>query len=116
MDELENILLTGYDRYYTHLSQFGTVKKKNQNALLITLYLYQLLYGPMSVFITNQDYNTIDRLLHSLNGTSCLIDYYKYCQKDSMFKWNEDDDPAKILEIDRSVRVTKMGDVRYHIL
>lgn len=116
MDEIRDILLQGYKRYFAHLSQFGTTNKTSQNSLLITLYIYQMLSGPLSVHITNEDFNTIERLLYCLNGESCLIDYYKFKANQTMFDWDHDEDPTKILELSGDIRIAKSGDVRFHIL
>lgn len=116
MNTVKVTLLNAIDMYFKHLSNFGSMKNSNKEALLITLFIQQILDGPMSYFITSEDYSIMENLLYCLNGTSCLIEYNKYCQGKSIFKYMDDDtNPAKILEVD-DIRITGDGSVRFHIL
>lgn len=118
MNNIEITLLNTLDKYFNHLSNFGSMSKINKEAVLITLFIYQMLEGPMSYFISNKDYSLFNNLMYCLNGKSCLVDYSEYCQGRSIHDYSNINygDPSKILEQDRSLRVTRDGNIRFHIL
>ena len=61
--EVTNDALNAVNRYFHTLSN---------------LFLEEFLCGSMSQFITEKDYNTIDKALYCLYGTSCMIPYPDY--------------------------------------
>lgn len=117
MNDLKITLLNGVDRYFKHLSNFGKIKNTDKEALIITLFIHQILEGPMSYFIINSDYRIMEEMLYCLNGKSCLIDYSKYCDMKSFFSdINFGYDPAKILEQGDILRFSQDDQLRFHIL
>ena len=115
MSQIQDTFLNGVVRYFKQLSNFGTINVSNRNAILITLYIKQIVEGPMSVYITDVDYKIMDNILRVLNGSSCLIDYQTYCQKESMFEERYDNDSFKHLEDDQK-RLGENGNFRFHII
>lgn len=115
MSQIQNTFLTGVVRYFKHLSNFGTMKTSNRDALLITLYIKQIVEGPMNVHITDKDYNVMDRLLRMLNGSSCLIDYQTYCHNKSMLENKYAADSFKLTEVGNK-RLGEDGNFRFHII
>lgn len=76
--EVTNDVFSTVNRYFHTISNLGYKKDKDVNRLIIYLFLEEFLCGPMSQFITEKDYNTIDKALYCLYGTSCMIPYPDY--------------------------------------
>lgn len=76
--EVTNDALNAVNKYFHTLSNLGYKKDKEVNSLIILLFLEEFLCSPMAQFITEQDYNTIDKALYCLYGTSCMIPYPDY--------------------------------------
>lgn len=76
--EVTNDALNAVNKYFHTLSNLGYKKDKEVNSLIVFLFLEEFLCGPMSQFITERDYNTIDKALYCLYGTSCMIPYPDY--------------------------------------
>lgn len=76
--EITNDVFKAVNRYFHTLSNLGYKKDKEVFSLIIYLFLEELLCGSWSQFITEKDYNAIDRALYCLYGTSCMILYPDY--------------------------------------
>lgn len=76
--EVINDVLNSINKYFHSLSNLGYKKDKDVNNLIAYLFIEELLCGPMSQFITDADYNSIDKALYCLYGTSCMIPYPDY--------------------------------------
>lgn len=76
--EVTNDALNAVNKYFHTLSNLGYKKDKEVNSLIAYLFLEEFLCGSMSQFITERDYNTIDKALYCLYGTSCMIPYPDY--------------------------------------
>lgn len=76
--EVTNDALNAVNKYFHTLSNLGYKKDKEVNSLIILLFLEEFLCSSMAQFITEQDYNTIDKALYCLYGTSCMIPYPDY--------------------------------------
>lgn len=76
--EVTNDALNTINKYFRALSNLGYKKDKEVNNLIVFLFLEELLCGSMAQFITEKDYNTIDKALYCLYGTSCILPYPDY--------------------------------------
>lgn len=76
--EVTNDVLNVLNRYFHTLSVLGYKKDKDVYNLIVYLFLEELLCGSMSQFITEKDYNIIDKALYCLYGTSCMMPYPDY--------------------------------------
>lgn len=76
--EVTNDVLNAVNRYFHTLSNLGYKKDKDVDSLIVYLFLEEFLCSSMSRFITETDYNTIDRALYCLYGTSCTVPYPDY--------------------------------------
>lgn len=76
--ELYNDLYTSYSRYFNALKQFGYKKQSDVNKLLVYTFIVEFLTSDAHQFVTEEDYRNIQRALHCLYGSSCLISYHKY--------------------------------------
>lgn len=76
--EITNDVFNAVNKYFHTLSNLGYKKDTDVNNLVIYLFIEELICGPMSLFITEKDYNTIDKALYCLYGTSCMIPYPDY--------------------------------------
>lgn len=76
--EITNDAFNAVSRYFHTLSNLGYKKDKDIDSLIVYLFLEELLYGSMSQFITETDYNIINKALYCLYGTSCMIPYPDY--------------------------------------
>lgn len=80
MDEFTNEVNEALDRYFLILSRRGYKQYSEVNKLLVLIFIEELLHGPMSQFVTEEDYKTITSSLDCIYG-SCMIPYPSY--KDS---------------------------------
>lgn len=76
--EVTDDVLNAVNKYFHTLSNLGYKKDKDVYNLIAYIFLEEFLYGSVSQFITEKDYNTIDRALYCLYGTSCMIPYPDY--------------------------------------
>lgn len=114
MKEIKEVFLTGVDRYFTHLSNFGTINNTNKNAVIITLFIGQILNGPLASFVSEKDYRIMDNLLHCLYLKSCLITYNKFCESKSLLKDMDTEKNPKLTQ-ERLFR-TSDDKIRFHII
>lgn len=99
MEHVADYLLKSVTQYFNTLRQLGYSKYDNVHKLIIFLYIEEMLSGPMSLFITEEDYNTITKCMYCMFGTSCLLPYPEYLNNippvrdvfDNKFRITEDD-------------------------
>lgn len=75
--EISNEAYVALERYFNALSHIGYKSQEETEHLLIFLFIEEILTGPMSVFVTEQDYNAINNVLYCMYG-SCTIPYPSY--------------------------------------
>lgn len=75
--ELTNEVYNSVNRYFSVLSHTGYKPDKEVEQLLIFTFLEEVLYGPLSQFITEEDYKVITNSLYCLYG-SCMIPFPDY--------------------------------------
>ena len=75
MDNLTEQLHLAIQRYFTSLANFGYKSEGDVKKLLIFLYLVDMIQGPFSQYITEDDYDIINIALYTLYGTTCLLPY-----------------------------------------
>lgn len=76
--EITNDVFNAITRYFHTLHNLGYKKDRDVNNLLIYIYIEELLYGRMSEYVTEKDYNNINKVLYCLYGTSCMFPYPDY--------------------------------------
>lgn len=64
-------------RYFNTLTHSGYKSYKDVNRLLVFTFIEELLYGPLSQFIDDEDYNIINSAVECLYG-DCMIPYPTY--------------------------------------
>ena len=69
-----NYVSEALDRYFSLLSHTGYKSYNEVNKLLIIIFMVELLCGPMSEFITEEDHRYIYSSMNCLYG-SCMIPY-----------------------------------------
>lgn len=75
--ELTNEVYSSVNKYFSVLSHTGYKSYAEVDELLIFTFIEELLYGPLSQYITEQDYNIITDSLDCLYG-SCMIPFPAY--------------------------------------
>lgn len=75
--EISNDAYNAVVKYFSVLSHSGYKPYSSVNNLLVYTFAEELLTGDLSYFITEKDYNTIDKALNCLYG-SCMISYPDY--------------------------------------
>lgn len=75
--ELSDEVYNAITRYFSVLSHTGYKSYNEVYKLIVFSFIEELLYGPLSEFITEKDYNTIMRSLDCIYG-SCMIPYPEY--------------------------------------
>lgn len=77
MGEFTNEVYEALNRYFCTLTKTGYKSYTEVNQLLILTFMEELLYGPLSAYITEDDYKIITNSLDCLYG-SCMIPYPVY--------------------------------------
>lgn len=75
--ELTNEVYNAVNKYFSVLSHIGYKSYSQVDQLLIALFIEEILYGPMSQYVTEEDYNTINNSLYCLYG-SCMLPFPDY--------------------------------------
>ena len=83
MDTIINNIYESVKDYFESLQLLGYNKQYNVNALLTYIFIGDILNGDMRFFVTEKDYAAIDKVLHCLYGSSCLIPYPKFIAPDN---------------------------------
>lgn len=75
--EISNDVYTSLKKYFCTLTHLGYKPYNEVEKLLILCFIEELLTGDMAFFITEEDYNNIDKALNCIYG-SCMISYPNY--------------------------------------
>lgn len=75
--DITNNVYESLMHYFEVLKHVGYKSYSEVYSLIVYIFIEEMLTGDMSYFITEKDYNIIDRALHCLYGT-CLIPYPSY--------------------------------------
>ena len=75
--ELTNEVYNSVNKYFSVLSHMGYKPDKEVDNLLIFTFIEEMLYGPLSQYITDKDYKSITNAVYCLYG-SCMIPYPEY--------------------------------------
>lgn len=74
----------GVVNYFNALTKYGYKNYQDTYKLLLLLFIDDLLTGPLSIYVTEEDYRIIDKALYCLYGSSCLIPYPEYTNGTSL--------------------------------
>ena len=83
--ELFDRVASSVDLYFATLAQFGYKRQTDVNKLLAYIFIVELLTGDMRFLIAEDDYRYIERALHCLYGSTCLIPYPEYVRGNYLF-------------------------------
>lgn len=75
--DITNDVYNSISHYFETLRHTGYKPYSEVYNLLAYMFIEEILTGPMSFFITEEDYNIINKALYCLYG-SCLIPYPTY--------------------------------------
>lgn len=75
--DLTNEVYDSVIRYFNTLSHTGYKSYSEVYELILFTFIEEMLYGPLSQFITDKDYNDINKAINCLYG-SCMIPYPSY--------------------------------------
>lgn len=75
--ELTNEVYNSVNRYFSVLKHTGYKPDKDVEQLLVFIFIEEMLYGPLSQYITEEDYKSITNALYCLYG-SCTIPFPDY--------------------------------------
>lgn len=75
--ELVDDVFASVERYYNTLENTGYIPDKELFKLLAFIFIEEILYGELSQFVTERDYNSINKALNCLYGT-CMVPYPDY--------------------------------------
>lgn len=106
MDALLNDIQSSIKKYFDSLTYFGYKSPGEVNKLLAYIFLGDLLTGFLRYYITEEDYQDIQKALSCLYGSSCLIPYPEFINDDGLFEHLNDSSLAV-------VRISENTDIRY---
>lgn len=75
--ELTNDVYDSVNKYFSVLSHMGYKSYSEVDQLLVYTFIEEMLSGPLSQYITEDDYNNISSSLNCLYG-SCMIPFPDY--------------------------------------
>lgn len=75
--ELTNEVYDSVNKYFSVLSHTGYKPYNEVEQLLAFIFIEEIIYGPLSWYITEEDYNIINNSLDCLYG-SCMIPFPDY--------------------------------------
>lgn len=78
MGKLANLAYEGLNRYFHSVSTFGYKNYGEVYKLLTLLYIEEVIFGPLGLYINECDYRTITNVLYCLYGSTCLIPYPEF--------------------------------------
>lgn len=78
MSKLSDVAYEGLNRYFHSVSTFGYKSYSEVYKLLTLLYIEELIFGPLGLYINECDYRTITNTLYCLYGSTCLISYPEF--------------------------------------
>lgn len=84
MDRFNNMAYIGICNYFQTLSTFGYKSYGEVNKLITLLFIEDLLRSSFSLYISEDDYRTITRVLYCLFGSTCFIPYPEFCTNTSL--------------------------------
>ena len=108
--EVTNDALNAVNKYFQTISKLGYKKDSEVNSLIVFLFLEEFLCNYMVPFITEEDYNTINKALYCIYGTSCMVPYPDY-KKTYIDVIKSVPNEYRISE-DEVLRMTELGSVR----
>ena len=76
--EITNITNEALRRYFKSLATFGYMKYSEVDKLIVLSFIEELMTGPLSIYITEEDYKVLLNALECLYGSTCLIDFPSY--------------------------------------
>ena len=77
MGDLDELTFEALERYFNVLEKTGYVNEKDVNKLLLLMFIQEVL-NEYAYYITEEDYNLINKILVCLFGSSCLIPFMQY--------------------------------------
>ena len=103
---MDEFVYNAVNGYFHTLENFGYSRYRNIRSLLVLIFFYNLIYRDYRGFIKKKDYQTIERAMNCLYGSSCLIPYPDYLKmgKLKLGEMTEVLDRVKALE---TVKVVK---------
>lgn len=75
--DLTNDLYNSISKYFTTLTHTGYKSDKEVSQLLVLSFIEDFLSGPFSLYVSEEDYKAIDKMLYCIYG-SCMIPYPDY--------------------------------------
>lgn len=75
MNDMDSLLMSAFDRYFTHLTQFGRMSTTKSDAIGVLMLVDEIINSPMNEFITEDDYRILEGVVYCLQGTFCLVPY-----------------------------------------
>lgn len=81
MNNLAHVSITNY---FNALASSGYKSDKETYKLLVLLFINELLDSSFSLYITEEDYKTIDNVLNCIYGSSCLIPFPQHTSNTSL--------------------------------
>lgn len=108
---VENKVLESIDKYFNSLKVTGYRPLKDIDTLLVFSFINKFLSWDTADFITDTDYQSIDRALHCIYG-SCLVPFPEYKNCISTLKYKYNSIPFRGMELNYDIRFTENGSAR----
>lgn len=103
MENLDNLASQALERYFKVVEKTGYVNERDTNKLMLLLFLQNIIDN-YSYYITEEDYNLINRIIVCLYSTSCLIPFAQY---QSLIQ------PIDNYLLNIPIKITELDDIRH---
>ena len=113
MDSIDNLDELSYDSLNNYFKTIVAVGYKSHNEvdkLILLLFIKEFTNSPFSLYIDEEDYNTINNVLNCLYGTTCLIPYPKFKLQRSLIQELNLETPRNTE--DEIIRFSARGNIR----
>ena len=77
---MDDVLYNSLCRYFTTLTRVGNASYTSVNKLLVLMFYKHFIYEDYRGNLSKEDYNTIEKALDCLFGSTCLIPYPNYLE------------------------------------
>lgn len=110
---VEGKVSSALDRYFNTLAVTGYRKQSDVDRLLVFTFINDFLNSDTADFITEADYQLIDRALYCLYGSTCLIPYPEFINYNNTLQARINRGMIPRYNEGNSVYITEDGNVRF---
>ena len=106
---MDEMLYSSLSSYFNALEYKGYMPYSEMQKLLVLIFYKDFVYGDYNGLLSKEDYQTIERALDCLYGSTCLIPYPDYLKMGKLHL-GETTELANRIKVLEKTKVLKAGD------